>query len=74
MKTKIRILALAAIVLLPSCSSPFSGPDQLDIGIARSAEQQQAAAAEISRNMALSGASRAPSYRLAPLQPLQPIY
>lgn len=67
------LILAAALALLPSCSSPFAGADQLDIGIARSAEQQQAHAAEVSRNMAVMRGSRA-GMRLAPLTPLQPLY
>jgi hypothetical protein len=64
------ILLLAAFALLTSCSSPFNGEEQFDIGLARGMERQADAASQISA--AYAGA-RVPRPMLQPLAPLQPL-
>lgn len=65
---------LVMMFLLSGCSSPFAGPDQLDIGIANAAAMQPQHAAEVSRMMAArQGSAPGVAMRLQPLTPLQPI-
>lgn len=77
---KAPLTLIVASLMLASCSSPFAGPEQLDIGIANAAAMQPYHAAEASRAMAgmpspSNGVSMYSGARqLRRLAPLQPIY